>query len=267
MRWCDICQQPWSFAYCGHHRTQRQAPPTPPASARVSCAVPATLDHVYRELLAALPLTPTHRQALRQRGLADSEICRRQYGTLPRKGRAALAKRMVAWWDADTCAQVPGFYGAGRDGRRWWSFAGAAGLLIPVRNRDGHIVALKVRADDPGNGPKYTMISSAKYSKMTPPEPKARHEATLRTFGSRVFTLCSTWVVMRRKRNAGCSWAMLHEVPGSISSWQARISSKEARTAMPKAFSLRLSSRLPWCAPSPRSVVSALLIGSPGHLR
>jgi hypothetical protein len=36
-------------------------------------------------------------------------------------------------------------------------------LLIPVRSLDGHIVALKVRADDPGDGPKYTTISSAKH--------------------------------------------------------------------------------------------------------
>src|SRR5262245_38873767 len=168
MRWCDICQQPWVLAYCGHHRTQRQAQPTPSASARVSCAVPATLDHVYRELLAALPLSPAHRQALQQRGLVDSEIRRRQYGTLPLQGRAALAKRIVTWWGADVCAQVPGAYVAERNGRRWWSLAGAAGLLMPVRDRDGHIVALKVRADDPGEGPKYTTISSAKAGGPSP---------------------------------------------------------------------------------------------------
>ena len=69
---------------------------------------------------------------------------------------------------ADVCAQVPGFYVAERDGRRWWSLAGAAGLLIPVRNLDGHIVALKVRADDPGDGPKYTTISSAKHGGPSP---------------------------------------------------------------------------------------------------
>jgi DNA primase len=168
MRWCDICQQPWSFAYCGHHRTPHQAQPTPPASARVSCAVPATLDHVYQGLLTALPLSSAHRQALRQRGLADSEIRRRQYDTLPLKGRAALAERFVNWWGADVCAQVPGFYVAERNGQRWWTLAGAAGLLIPVRDLEGHIVALKVRADAPGNGSKYTTVSSAKHGGPSP---------------------------------------------------------------------------------------------------
>jgi len=75
---------------------------------------------------------------------------------------------MVAWWGADVCAHIPGFYVAARDSRRWWSLAGAAGLLIPVRNLDGHIVALKVRADDPGDGPKYTTISSAKHGGPSP---------------------------------------------------------------------------------------------------
>lgn len=168
MRWCDVCQQPWSFAYCGQHREQRQPRPALPVSSHVPCAAPATLDHVYRELLAALPLSPAHRQALRHRGLADVEILRRRYRTLPLHGRTTLAKRLIERVGADVCAQVPGFYTAERDDRRWWSLAGAAGLLIPVRNVDGHIVALKVRADDHGDGPKYTTVSSAKHNGPSP---------------------------------------------------------------------------------------------------
>jgi hypothetical protein len=75
---------------------------------------------------------------------------------------------MVDWWGADACTHVPGFYVAERHGRRWWSCAGAAGLLIPVRNLDGHIVALKVRADNPGDGPKYTTVSSTKHGGPSP---------------------------------------------------------------------------------------------------
>jgi hypothetical protein len=58
MRCCDICQQSWSLAYCGQHRQQRQPRPMLPASARVPCAAPASLDHIYQGLLAALPLSP-----------------------------------------------------------------------------------------------------------------------------------------------------------------------------------------------------------------
>jgi hypothetical protein len=181
MRWCTICHQSWSFAYCGQHPEQRQPRPLLPASARVPCAAPATLDYIYQGLLATLPLSPAHHQALQQRGLVDSEIRRRQYGTLPLQGRAALAKRMVDWGGANACAQVPGFYVAERNGRRWWSLAGAAGLLIPVRDRDGHIVALKVRADDPGDGPKYTTISSTKHGGPSPGAPvHIPHHGSLR---------------------------------------------------------------------------------------
>src|SRR5262249_9885494 len=171
MRWCDICQQPWSFAYCGRHGDQRQPQATLSASARVPCAAPVTLNHIYQGLLAALPLSLAHRQGLRQRGLTDNEIFLPHYRTLPLEGRAALAKRVVAWWGADVCAQVPGFHIVKRAGRRWWSLAGAAGLLIPVRNLDGNIVALKVRADAPGDGPKYTTLSSATYGGPSPRAP------------------------------------------------------------------------------------------------
>ena len=49
---------------------------------------------------------------------------------------------------------MPGLYEneAGR-----WSMAGAAGMLVPVRNIEGRIVALKIRADEAGEGSKYTL--------------------------------------------------------------------------------------------------------------
>jgi hypothetical protein len=142
--------------------------PTLPSPA---CAETGTLDRVYRALLDALPLAPSHRQALRQRGLADAEILRRRYRTFPLQGRVALAQRLVHHLGADLCAQAPGFYVAEHDGRRWWSLAGAAGLLIPVRNIDGHIVALKVRADILGDGSKYSTISSTKHGGPSPGAP------------------------------------------------------------------------------------------------
>ena len=54
---------------------------------------------------------------------------------------------------------MPGLYEneAGR-----WSVAGAAGMLVPVRNIEGRIVALKIRADE-AEGSKYTYLSSTKY--------------------------------------------------------------------------------------------------------
>src|SRR5262249_48391116 len=129
---------------------------------------PGGLDQVYRALLGALPLSPTHRQALRQRGLPDAEILRRGYRTFPLGGRAALARRLVDRYGSDTCAGVPGLWGAAQGLRQWWTLAGAPGLLIPVCDFKGRIIALKVRADDPGDGPKYTTMSSAKHGGPSP---------------------------------------------------------------------------------------------------
>jgi hypothetical protein len=160
----------WVYRLDGH--AARDAParalPATPAPAR---ADPATLDRVYRALLAALALHAPHRQALHQRGLPDREIAHRGYATLPATGRAALARRLVERFGADVGATVPGLYVHTQGTARWWSLAGAPGLLIPVRDLDGRLVALKVRADPPGARRKYTSISSTKYGGPGPGAP------------------------------------------------------------------------------------------------
>jgi hypothetical protein len=74
---------------------------------------------VYRALLGALRLSPVHHQALSRRGLPEAELERRYYRTLPLKGRAALARRLVEHFGADTRAQIPGLYVAEAGGRCW----------------------------------------------------------------------------------------------------------------------------------------------------
>jgi hypothetical protein len=162
----------WLYRMDGH--TSRQSIielPSQPCRARIERADPATLDRVYRALLAALPLSSTHRQALRQRGLPDVDILCYGYRTLPRDGRAALARRLVVRYGSDTCARVPGLWVDTHGPRRWWALAGAPGLLIPVRNIDNRIVALKVRADSTGESPKYTYLSSRRHDGPGPGTP------------------------------------------------------------------------------------------------
>jgi hypothetical protein len=142
-----------------------------PTQPHVERAEPALLDQVYRAFLAALPLSSIHRQALRQRGLPDAEILRRGYRTMPRNGRAALAQCLVDRFGADTCAKIPGFSVDAQGTRRWCTLAGAPGLLIPVRNVDGRIIAVKIRADYPGEGPKYTYLSSSNHHGPGPGAP------------------------------------------------------------------------------------------------
>src|SRR5918999_3583171 len=123
-------------------------------------ADPQTLDQVYGALLDALTLSHAHRQDLHRRGLTEACIKRSGYRTLPLKGREELARSLVEDFGAEVCSRVPGLYEneAGR-----FSIAGSAGMLVPVRDIEGRIVALKIRADEDEEGSKYTYLSSTKY--------------------------------------------------------------------------------------------------------
>ena len=128
-------------------------------------ADPQTLDQVYGTLLDQLALSHAHRQDLHRRGLTEACIKRSGYRTLPLKGREEVARPLVEHFGGEVCSQVPGLYEneAGR-----FSIAGSAGMLVPVRDIEGRIVALKIRADEAGEGSKYTCskytyLSSTKY--------------------------------------------------------------------------------------------------------
>jgi hypothetical protein len=129
------------------------------------------LHTIYAALLAQLHLSQVHREALRTRGLTDDEIDRHEYRTLPRQGRAHLARELHERF-GDMLLSVPGIIlKPSKDGGAYVTIAGAVGLLIPVRNPAGNIVALQVRRDDPGDGPRYFYLSSAKYGGPGPGTP------------------------------------------------------------------------------------------------
>lgn len=152
----------WLYRLDGAGPASVEALPEMPAQAGAERADDGTLHRTYNDLLSLLTLSPGHRENLRRRGLSDAEIEARQYRTLPASGRAELAKRLAERY-GDLLLKVPGFYVKEDGGRRWWTLAGAAGILIPVRDLAGQIVGLKVRADDPGDGPRYTWLSSARH--------------------------------------------------------------------------------------------------------
>jgi hypothetical protein len=120
-----------------------------------------TLNAVYTALLATLSLNEVHRENLRQRGLSDAEIERRGYRTLAKMGRAGRAAGLRNQF-GDKVLSVPGFVIREKNGRQYLTLAGASGLLIPVRDLAGRIVALRVRRDEKTEGGKYLWISSKK---------------------------------------------------------------------------------------------------------
>ena len=82
-------------------------------------ANPETLDTVYQALLADLTLETHHKAHLLQRGLTEEEIKSRGYRTLPNRGRAAITRRLLERFGAETCCGVPGLYVKEQNGKKW----------------------------------------------------------------------------------------------------------------------------------------------------
>jgi hypothetical protein len=153
-------QDYWLYEHNGHRELILSEDVSQQDGEVLEKADPQTFDQVYGALLDALVLSHAHRQDLHCRGLTEASNKRSGYRTLPLKGREELARTLVDDFGAEVCSQVPWLYEneAGR-----WSVAGATGMLVPVRNIEGRIVALKIRADETGEGSKYTYLSSTKY--------------------------------------------------------------------------------------------------------
>jgi hypothetical protein len=121
---------------------------------------PDALDRAYRALLAACPLSPAHRAAMVERGMSPEEIAAGGYGSLAADGRerTAVVAGVTTAIGADPVGRVPGF---ARKPDRSVGINAVAGMLIPVRDITGRIVALRVRVDDPeeAEGGKYRWLS------------------------------------------------------------------------------------------------------------
>lgn len=143
--------------------------PMPPRSEPAPVEVRA---RIYRAFVGTLDLSPEHRAGLRTRGLTDAEVTRRGYRSHPFARRSQVVRGLVARFDPADVACTPGFYQVDKgDGRTWWTCAGSPGLLIPVRDLDGRIIALRLRPDDRGDGGKYRWFSSASHGGPGPGAP------------------------------------------------------------------------------------------------
>lgn len=136
-------------------------PARPEHRAPTERAAPDLVHRAYDALLAALSLSPRHRDDLRRRGLTDAAVDLRGYRTLRNDARGVAAKA-VHQQIGDAVRGVPGFvvgeYGVTLHGT-------ATGLLVPVRDLRGQIVALKIRR---AAEPKYVYLSDPDYSPGSP---------------------------------------------------------------------------------------------------
>lgn len=141
-----------------HVPTQALRPTNTAARASI-----ADCDLAYRTVLASLRLDDVEIESLQRRGLDRASIALNGYRTLPDTGRAALARAVIREIGEDAAACVPGIAWRQDGGRGWWTFAGWSGLLVPVRDADGCIGALKVRRRDPveDGSRRYVYITSS----------------------------------------------------------------------------------------------------------
>ncbi|MGF1582780.1 MAG: DUF3854 domain-containing protein [Gemmataceae bacterium] len=153
--------------YYVHTLTDGPRTPAPPPFSRTAKQKsrdthPNLLHQVYGALLGELQLIASHRANLRKRGLTDNAINKGLYRTLPETGRSSIAKRL---WErfGDKVMKAPGIVQRDKGNGPYLTLAGHAGLVIPCRDREGRIVALKIRLDGPDRkGPKYTYVTSKK---------------------------------------------------------------------------------------------------------
>ena len=131
---------------------------TPPAGA----ADPDLDDKrhaIYQVLLEALPLHDDHRAALLRRGLEASEIAKRGYKSVDRFAAHQAIGCLKQQYAEHELLAVPGFVSK----HERVELAARDGILIPVRDAGGRVVALKIRHDNAGAGPKYTYLSSSAF--------------------------------------------------------------------------------------------------------
>lgn len=119
-----------------------------------------TLDAAYRRVLRELTLSASDRAHLRGRGLSDETIDAERFRSLDLEGRARVA-RAVEEELGDDVARIPGIVRKEDGARSWWSLGGSPGILIPCRDREGRIVALKVRRREATDGPRYLYLTSS----------------------------------------------------------------------------------------------------------
>lgn len=123
---------------------QGKRTPTPAQPPATVLADVERRDRVYRATLALFPLTEPHRENLRKRGLNNTVIDKVGYGSLHWGGRMWVASQLL--FREHRLDGVPGF-GHGIKDHSWRLF-GPPGILIPVIDLEGRIVAMQVRTDD-----------------------------------------------------------------------------------------------------------------------
>ena len=181
------------------------------------------LDRAYLAVLAQMRLADDDRAGLVARGLDTGAIVGAQYRSLPERGRAALARVVTEAVGVDLAPTVPGVVWRENERGGYWSLAGWPGLVIPVRDLDGRVVALKIRrtgACEPWE--RYTWVSSTSTNGPGPGAPVHVPVAARAAAGSGAHRLVITEGELKADVATHLSGTPVVGVPG-VGAWPAAV--------------------------------------------
>ncbi len=125
---------------------------------------------VYSAFLSELQLRESHRRDLVRRK-APLPFTERGYKTIPSKPWNVVSKLREKFQD-DVLLKVPGFVvKKNRKGEPYLTINAQPGMTVPVRDENGKIAAVKVRADKAVKDRKYTWLSSKRFGGPGPGTP------------------------------------------------------------------------------------------------
>ena len=136
----------------------RPAPcPKKPEPKGYEAASLSVRHQTYKAMLELLALSPSHRKALKERGLTDEQIDMLGYKSLPRD-RKQLCKKLLQ--KGCILEGVPGFY---KDKQGAWTInVFGTGIFVPFRNGKEEIQFMQIRTDNPKeDGQRYFALSSS----------------------------------------------------------------------------------------------------------
>lgn len=132
--------------------------PAPKHKSETPQAPPPILDRVYRAFLRGLTLSTAHRTDLLDRGVTSANIERFGFRSYPDKTTLRSVLGAMQAELGHYPFQVPGFF----EGRRGQLdvMGSLGGWILPYRNEEGLVVALRLRKDRGSSGDRYLWFSS-----------------------------------------------------------------------------------------------------------
>lgn len=121
----------------------------------VSC-----LHRTYNTLLNVLDLTDTHRKKLMDRGLTEEEIEQGRFRSVPTVNHKQIIDALLKY--GCNFNGVPGFYYEELGGWKMNISQKGSGIFVPYMNKEGFIVGMQIRLDQPKNNNKYVWFSSVR---------------------------------------------------------------------------------------------------------